>query len=54
MKKKLVIETCDQCPHFDNEYWGYEQACTILDRLIPDVKDMPRPIPVDCPLEDAD
>jgi hypothetical protein len=55
MKQKLlVINICNDCPHFDNEYYGYHEKCIKLDRKI-----SPRidnnfifDIPEDCPLED--
>lgn len=51
--KKLVINDCKQCPHFDNEYWGYNEVCMLLDRKIPSTKGAnDHEIPEDCPLAD--
>lgn len=54
MKKILIISTCDDCPNFDNEYWGYEEECVLLNRIIPrkDKLSSSHDIPEDCPLED--
>lgn len=43
----VVLANCNDCPYFDNEYYGYEQTCTILDRAIGDYNN---PIPADCPV----
>jgi hypothetical protein len=60
MKKLLVIDRCDKCPHFDNEYYEYLAICDQLGRKIeqhPESglpgRDYWHPIPSDCPLEDA-
>jgi len=61
IKKILVIERCDDCPHFDNEYYDYVETCQLLDRKIKSItnysSDHPipdvHPIPKDCPLEDS-
>jgi hypothetical protein len=55
MSKILVINYCDDCPHFDNSYYSYNETCAKLDRIITR-KDfsMPYPIPSDCPLKDAE
>jgi hypothetical protein len=53
--RKLTISWCDQCPHFDNEYYSYNEECRKLGRKIE--KDVNTdyiwsyPIPDDCPLE---
>ena len=26
----VVISTCSDCPHFDNEYYGYAERCKEL------------------------
>jgi len=50
MKKKLIINTCSECPYYDNEYYDFNQLCTRLERVIdPDLG-----IPEDCPLETTD
>ena len=56
MKKKAVvrgIESCDDCPFFDNEYYTYNAECELLnDRPIPSNRHGIYCIPDDCPLED--
>ena len=60
MNRKLVIDKCDDCPFFDNVYWGYEETCRLLNRKIQQVDDsdsilwLKYPIPNDCPLEISD
>lgn len=57
MKKLLVIDNCNDCPHFDNSYWGYEEKCKKLKRKIPWIMRSERsvfPIPDDCPLPNAE
>ena len=53
--RKLIISCCDQCPHFNNEYYGYEETCRKLDRKIEKNNEMDYesrfPIPDDCPLD---
>lgn len=53
--RKLVISCCDQCPHFDNEYYGYSEECRLLDRKIEKdcskIHGSDHTIPEDCPLE---
>lgn len=46
MARKCVIrvEGCQDCPHFNNEYYSYREWCRRLDRKIPGS------IPDDCPL----
>jgi len=29
-----IISFCDKCPYFDNEYYGYAETCTKLNRKI--------------------
>lgn len=53
MKKLLVINDCDDCKHFDNSYWGYEEYCMSLKRKIKRVINI-YPIPDDCPLPNAE
>ena len=31
-KRICIIECCDDCPYFDNEYYGYNETCTKLSR----------------------
>jgi hypothetical protein len=52
MKKKLVIETCADCPHFDYDY--PDGRCELIDLCVKSVDFSVYPIPGDCPLEDAD
>jgi len=57
-KRKLIIEGCQDCPHFNDEYYDYAHECTKLnDRTIYVDKSkrvFTYPIPDDCPLEEAD
>ena len=46
MDRLCVIRKCDECPHYNNEYWGYLEICHELDR-----KTDPDDIPEDCPLQ---
>ena len=49
--KIVIINTCDECPYFDNQYYSYEERCFELDRVIQyDDYDKFYPIPDDCPL----
>ncbi len=50
-KKIALIEFCDECPNFDNEYYSYESLCTKLDRTIPWPENKTG-VPDDCPLKD--
>ena len=57
MNKKVTIKTCDNCPYFNNYYYGYQETCELLDRKIKSEGDGfsgKHHIPVDCPLEDTD
>jgi len=54
MNKKLVIDKCDECPFFNNVYYGYEETCTLLDKKIKQVCELFYPIPNECPLETTD
>jgi hypothetical protein len=51
MAKIVSINYCDECPYFNNEYWGFEEQCTKLNKKI-DRKDGKHIIPKDCPLQD--
>lgn len=56
-KKICVIEvnSCDGCPHFDNEYYSYNERCVLLNRCVRfDTEQDSHPIPDDCPLSNAD
>ena len=56
-KKICVIEvnSCDGCPHFDNEYYSYNERCVLLNRCIRfDSEQDCYPIPDDCTLSNAD
>ena len=55
MKKLIIISKCDDCPFFDNEYYGYAETCTKMGRAVPDgPPDYDYPIPDWCPLESTD
>ena len=47
-RKVVIIETCDDCPFFDDEYYDYRSFCTKLD-----VKIEGSGVHPDCPLPDA-
>jgi hypothetical protein len=49
MAKILIIESCEDCKHYDNSYYDYNRECMELHRVIP----MSETIPTDCPLLDA-
>ena len=51
MKRILIIEKCDECQNFDDEYYSYNETCDKLDRILKRDKDGNRAIPEDCPLE---
>ena len=54
MGKIAVIDICDDCPHFDNEYYDWNHWCSKLDRKIePEDIYSDSMIPEDCPLEEA-
>jgi hypothetical protein len=53
MKKIVIINNCDECPNFDNEYYGYEEYCTKLGRRIGHIS-LVHHTPDDCPLPDAE
>lgn len=54
--RQLVIDSCRECPFFDNEYYEYMETCTKLKRVIPQEKKRPYRyvIPDDCPLPKTD
>lgn len=56
--KRLEIDGCEKCHHFDNQYYGYNEKCRRLDRVIKKKSDLVMednyPIPADCPLPDVD
>lgn len=50
-----IISFCDECPYFDNEYYGYAETCKKLNRKIKRNAnttgyDNSYDIPDDCPL----
>ena len=53
MAKITLINTCDECPHFDNEGNTPSMSCNILGKKIDWNQDLVHAIPVDCPLEDS-
>lgn len=53
MAKKLIIETCDDCCHFDYYYYSYNERCEKLNRVIKQDENYNFAIPEDCPLEDV-
>lgn len=59
MSRIAIIETCDDCPYFDNVYYAYKEKCTKLNRQI-DLRDEGKgilqtvhEIPEDCPLPES-
>ena len=55
MAKKLIIDKCGSCTFFDNEYYGYEEECILLDRKIKrEGVGEPYLPPNDCPLPEVD
>lgn len=52
MNRLVVISRCDECPYFDNVYWGYNERCRKLDRKIDSLEGQfdVHEIPEDCPL----
>ncbi len=51
IKRKLTICKCDECSYFDNEYFGYNEKCRKLNKIIQGKSTNNHPIPDDCPLE---
>ena len=51
MKKILIISHCNECHHFDDEYYTYNEKCSILNRIIKADNNLQYPIPEDCPLD---
>jgi hypothetical protein len=58
----VTVTKCDECPHFDNQYWGYNERCLLLDEKIQgkinrdedDIREFyysktNHPIPCNCP-----
>lgn len=53
----VTVTKCDECPHFDNQYWGYNEMCLLLDEKIEAEWDgeekrynkQHHPIPHNCP-----
>lgn len=54
MNRIAVVTKCDNCPHFDNLYYGYDHTCKLLNREIEREDYGPFPIPDDCPLPKTD
>ena len=53
-RKTLIIDTCSDCPNFDNEYPDWDGRCFELDRQIPmGCVHNSHLIPDDCPLKDV-
>ena len=50
MSKQLIIDKCDDCLHFDNEYYDFSETCRKLDRMISGNRNYEHDIPCDCPL----
>lgn len=50
MNRVLIIDSCSDCPFFDNEYYNYSRECIKLDRKI-EGEDEKYPIHEDCPLK---
>jgi hypothetical protein len=48
--KIVVIECCDECPYFSNEYYDYNRICGKLNKLNEHPENS---ILQDCPLEEA-
>lgn len=51
MNKKIIIDDCNNCPFFDNDYYMYMEECLILKRQIKRTGDDIFNIPDDCPLK---
>jgi hypothetical protein len=51
--RKLIINDCEKCYYFDNEYYHYSEECILLSRRIQrnDSSSSHFPIPDDCPLQ---
>jgi hypothetical protein len=57
MSKKCTVNVrfCDDCPHFDDVYFSYEERCKLLKRKIArDIGRLEHKIPKDCPLPNWD
>ena len=56
MNRVVVIDSCSDCPFFDNEYYTYNAECDKLGRGIPVGEEdwSVYPIPDDCPLPATD
>lgn len=51
MSKKLIIDCCADCPHFDNEYYDYRATCEKLNKVN---NEYSFKVLEDCPLEDEE
>lgn len=56
MNKKVIIDSCNNCPYFDDAHYGYNETCTLLNRRIPHTTDLSytRAIPEDCTLDNTE
>lgn len=59
-KSKIVkITCCEECPHMDNEYWGYNGECELLkdengySRCLRNEIEISKEIHPECPLVDS-
>lgn len=52
--RKLVINNCNDCMYFDNQYYGYEERCARLNVKIIKSEFRVYPIPDVCPLLKTD
>jgi len=53
MSKIMIIDHCDDCPHFDDEDSFFDGICTRLNKVnTRNDYHIPYTIPSDCPLKD--
>lgn len=45
----IEVSSCEKCPHFDYEYYSYNEHCKLLNKKIP-YKQREKGIPSECPL----
>lgn len=50
MNKIIIINNCNDCPFFDNEYYEYNENCTKTGKQVKSLSFNNYPIPADCPL----
>lgn len=53
MNRFLIIDKCDDCCFFDNEYYSYEEKCIKLNNRKIERIDRGFQIPDDCPLQEV-